>query len=154
MNLQVLRPLRKKPTVGDVFALRPAGRDFYFGRVVMVGTRVVSLPENLLIYLYDAHAAAKDDVPDLRPDRLLVAPMVTNRLPFSKGYFDVVANRPIGRGDLLPVHCFRSSTGKYFDEQKRPLRRKVEPCGELGLHSFRTIDDAVSEALGIPLAPD
>jgi hypothetical protein len=154
MNLQRLRSSRKKPVAGDIFALHPVGRDYYFGRVIMVGTRVVSLPGNLLIYLYDAHGAAKESVPDLRRDRLLVAPMVTNRLPFSKGYFEVVASRPLGKDDVLPVHCFRSSSGKYFDEQRRPLRRKVRPCGELGLHSFRTIDDAVSEALGIPLACD
>jgi hypothetical protein len=44
--------------------------------------------------------------------------------------------------------------GVCFDEFAVRLARCIEPCGQLGLHSFRTIDDAVSEALGIPLAPD
>ena len=139
---------------GDIFVLRPAGRDYYFGRVVRVGTKLVALPDNVLIYLYDAHGPAKDAIPELRRERLLVAPLVTNRLPFSKGYLEVVGSRPLAPGDVLPVHCFRASSGKYYDEHKRPLREKVEPCGELGLHSFRTIDDAVSKALGIPPSGD
>jgi hypothetical protein len=76
--------------------------------------------------------------------------MMTNTLPWSKGYFETVAHLPLSAEDVLPRHCFRSSSGKYFDEICNELPREEQPCGDWGLHSFRTIDDDVSDALGIP----
>jgi hypothetical protein len=75
---------------------------------------------------------------------------MTNTLPWSKGYFQTLENRPLGASDVLRSHCFRSSGGKYYDESCVELPGPKEPCGDWGLHSFRTIDDAVSDALGIP----
>ena len=34
------------------------------------------------------------------------------------------------------------------------IKKCIEPVGVWGLDSYRTIDDAISEALGIPLAPN
>jgi hypothetical protein len=55
--------------------------------------------------------------------------------------------------DVLPQHCFQDSRGWYFDEQGNRLHAAVEPVGQWGLHSYRTIDDEISKALGIPPAP-
>lgn len=70
------------------------------------------------------------------------------------GYFQHIENRTLSAMDRLPQHCFKNSYGLYFDQARNPLVGPVEPVGVFGLHSFRTIDDAISEALGIPLAPD
>ena len=49
---------------------------------------------------------------------------------------------------------FKSSGNQYFDEYSNKLAKPSSPIGDWGLDSYRTIDDAISEALGIPLAPD
>jgi hypothetical protein len=85
---------------------------------------------------------------------LMVPPIMTNRLPWSKGYFENVDHWPFERGDVLEQHCFRRSNGQYFDEANHELPGPVEPVGDWGLHSYRTIDDEISEALRLPLAPD
>jgi len=56
--------------------------------------------------------------------------------------------------DLVAQHCFLSAgRGRYFDEDFNELPGPVEPCGDWGLHGYRTLDDEVSDALGIPGAP-
>jgi hypothetical protein len=53
----------------------------------------------------------------------------------------------------LPVHCFYSPTWKRcFDEEGNEMP-KIEPCGQAGIESYRTIDDAISDALGIARVP-
>lgn len=85
---------------------------------------------------------------------LLVPPMITNRQPWLKGYFEALENHPVGRLDRLVQHCFRDSRGWLFDEQGTRLMSAHEPVGEWGLHSYRTVDDEISKALGMPLAKD
>ena len=83
--------------------------------------------------------------------------MMTNRLPWTKGYFEHLENRPLTPMERLPQHCFaRSWTNapQYFDELSNSLPGPTAPVGEYGLQSFRTIEDKVSEALDIPLAPE
>jgi hypothetical protein len=75
-----------------------------------------------------------------------------NRLPWSSGYFQNVAHVDLTARHRLPQHCFRDSRGRYFDEHGKKMEEPVEPVGDRGVHSFRTIDDAVSAALSIPPA--
>lgn len=79
---------------------------------------------------------------------------MTNRLLWRRGYFKTVARDALDPGVALPQHCFSSSGQRYFDEYSNELAGPIEPVGQWGLQSFRTIDDAVSRALGIELAPD
>ncbi len=52
------------------------------------------------------------------------------------------------------MHCFSDEavTGAFFDEMSNRISKPVGPVGEYGLQSFRTIDDIVSDAVGIPRA--
>lgn len=155
-NLEVFKPSRSKPRAGDVFALR-LGERFRFGRIISTEAMAGwSMPGSILIYIFRA-SSLELTMPDgelTRADNLLVAPLMTNRLPWSRGYFQTIGNRPLAPGDVLAQHCFRSSNGRYFDESARELPGPIEPCGDWGLHSYRTIDDEVSAALGIPRAPE
>jgi len=156
-NLRVLKPVRKAPRAGDLFALQLAESLFLFGRVV--STEAIagpSMPGAILIYVYRPRfdSMAVPDRSELSPSRLLVPPLMTNRLPWSRGYFETVDHWALGPGDVLPEHCFLSAArGRYFDEAGKELPGPVEPVGDYGLHSFRTIDDAVSDALGIDRVP-
>jgi hypothetical protein len=129
-------------------------RTYFFGRVVSIDAQWTgSVPpgSTVLIYVYDL-ASATAELPngeDLRPDRLLLLPMFTNRLPWSRGYFENIANVPLTSKDVLPQHCFRSPRGHYFDEHAHELPEVVEPCGRQALHSYDSIGHEVTGALGI-----
>jgi hypothetical protein len=157
-NLQVLKPSRKRLRVGDVFCLQLPDNSYLFGRVILVDRPRESapMPTANLIYVYGHRSEHKLPQPDeLSPGDLLLPPLWINRLPWSRGYFETVAHWPLHEADLLAEHCFRSAAQeKYFDQYGNDLSGSVEPCGDWGLHSYRTIDDEISAALGIDLAPD
>ena len=158
-NLRVLQPSRKATRPGDVFAMQLPDQQFVFGRVVSTEARwtpAIGAGPAILIYIYRGRSVTAD-IPDraaMSVERLLVPPIMTNRRPWSRGYFQTQGNLPLEAGDVLPSHCFLSaSRGRYFDEQGNELPEPVEPVGDHALHSFRTIDDQVSDALGIPRVP-
>jgi hypothetical protein len=157
-NLRVLVPSRKKPQAGVVFAMQVAARTYLFGRVIFteaVWTLAEGADPAILTHFY-AEPSEELALParaQLRPDRLLVSPIMTNRLPWSRGYFKRFAQVPLEPGDVLSQRCILSGAGgRYFDEQGRELPGPVEPVGDYGLHSFRTIDEQISDALGTPRA--
>jgi hypothetical protein len=155
-NLRVLRPSRKGPQAGDVFVMQLPDDRYLFGRVISTEALAgASMSGAILIYVY-RHRFDLKVVPgrsELSRERLLVSPMMTNRLPWSKGYFETVANWPLEPDDALPQHCFLSAArGRYFDEKGSELPGPTEPVGDYGVHSYRTIDDAVSAALGFDRA--
>ncbi len=74
------------------------------------------------------------------------------------GYFEHLEHRPLTAIDRLQRHCFRDYWGKYVDESGRLLAGDclaecTEPVEGFVLCSFRTLDEYVSTALGIPLSP-
>jgi hypothetical protein len=155
MNLAVLKKTRRRPVAGDIFAMLPPDNRYLFGRVVRTDANVGGFPNSNLIYIYRARSTRKDDVPFLCKNELLLPPGMTNNLPWSKGYFEFVKHEELGPDHILARHCFRDIRGWYFDEEGHRLAAPVEtPVGTWGLHSYRTIDDEVSRALGIPLADD
>lgn len=157
-NLRVLKPSRKAPRAGDVFVMQLPDDRYVFGRVMSTEAMAgASMPGAILIYVYRPRFDSTDLPPrsELSRERLLVSPMMTNRRPWSKGYFETVAHWPLEPDDVLPQHCFLSAArGRYFDEKGNELPGPIEPVGDYGLHSYRTIDDAVSAALGFDRAPD
>jgi hypothetical protein len=154
MNLTVLKKRGAPPHVGDVFALLPPDGAYLFGRVISVDANAGGFRRSNLIYIYRARSRDKTP-PLLERGDLLVPPIMTNNLPWSRGYFERVERGPLLASDVLPAHCFKDPLRDlYYDEGGRPLSAPVPPVGDLAMHSFRTIDDAVSEALGLPLAPD
>jgi hypothetical protein len=149
-NLQPLRRSRKKPEVGDVFAMLLPDEQFLFGRVIRID--VLPPMSANLIYVYSSRSSEKAEPDDLRPDRLLLPPAITNNLGWSRGRFETVARRPLAAGDVLETHCFRRQNA-YVDEYRNLLPARVEPCGISALKSYRMLDDEISDALGIPCVP-
>lgn len=152
LNLSVLTKTRRPPEVEDVFAMHLPDHGYLYGRVVSVEANPLGVGGGVLIYIYGARSQDKEAVPDLRLTQLLVPPVITNNLPWMKGYFEFVEKRPLVPEDRLQQHCFQDVRGWYFDERGRRLSRPFQPVGQWGLHSYRTIDDEIAKALGIPLA--
>ncbi|MFA1551614.1 hypothetical protein [Actinomadura chokoriensis] len=114
------------------------------------------MPGDDLIYLYGHRS--KEKVPDLgwlTVDDLLVPPKFINRQPWLRGYFENVAHAPLEDGDVLARHCFYNPAKKvYVNGRGDVLPERIEPCGFFALDSYLTLDDAISEALGVALASD
>ena len=154
-NLGILEPSRKRLRPGDVFAMEIPAGSYRFGRVVATDALVGPFPNCVLIYVFGAESKSKEppDPAVLRPENLLVPPLMTNLLPWSRGYFETLENRTLQPGEVLDRHCFAHDNGRYYDEYNNELPGPLPPVGQRVLHSFRTIDDEISKAIGIPLAP-
>lgn len=155
-NLRVLEPTRRRPLVGDIFAGELLDGRWIFGRVVRTDAEALGPGGGayVLVYIYDSPSESVDIRPPLTPDRLLIPPEMVNRRPWTRGYFRTIENRPIGREDTLPQHCFIADSGLYRDEYGATLTGPSDPVGQFGLGNERTLDDKISLALGIPLASD
>lgn len=152
-----LRPLgRSKPPErpGEIFVLSVHEHEYYWGKVISLDA-YIGFEGVILAYIYDTKSDSTDPIPKLSPDVLLIPPFAINDLPWNLGYFYTVGCQPLTPDDVLNQHCFYSLNQKqYFDERRNRLEKRVEPCGAWSLASYRTIDDEVSRALGIPLAPE
>ena len=161
-NLQVLTPRRSPPKRGDLFVMKLPSERYLFGRVILADVPQARgpMPGANLIYIYNHQSLSiESDPAQLRPGRLLIPPVWTNSLPWTKGYFQTIDNSELGDFDVLRQHCFfraslsPAAAGKFVDESGKELKHKSEPCGEWGLASYRWIDDHVSDALGIQRTP-
>ena len=154
-NFQKLKVSRGWPEPGDVFCMLMPDGLYLFGRVVRIAKQSEGMmPDARLVYIYDVRSTdVEPPLKDLVPGRLLIPPVFTNRLAWTKGYWQKVAHIELGAEDLLRQHCFRRFDGVLFDESGNRLGTRSEPCGEWAQVSYRGIDDLVSEALGLPLAP-
>ena len=160
-NFDVLQPSRKKLAPGDVFVMRYRELGYIFGRVIdvdMSGHPHSPLPGCNLIYIYDVRSPrAELDGIELRRDRLLVAPLFVNRLPWSRGYFQTIARGDLAASDILDRHCYDASFQHrmlFVGDNYTELDEVFEPCGVWGVHSYLTVDYEVSAALGLPPPTD
>ncbi len=148
---------RKRLRPGDIFVVKPRGRDYLFGRVVDVDAHALQIGGAILIYVYDAWSTSKLEIPPLSRDRLLIPPVMLNRLGWSRGFMETVEHRPLDPDEVLPVHCFVShiyaAGPRYFNERHEERPGPVEPVGTAGLASYRWLDDEISRTIGLPLAP-
>lgn len=152
-NLRVLKPSRKKPQPGDIFAMQPADELFLFGQVVLADF-YGPMPSSYLIYVYDKRSTTRDpDLRELTPDGLLIPPIFINKMPWTKGYFETVAHRDLAT-QVLQQHRFRDWNGKVVDENGVTCTDTTDLVGQYALSSYRWLDDHVSDALGIPKVPE
>ncbi len=154
-NMRVLKRSRKRPRVGDVFAFQILDGKYHWGRVVSVSAKVGGFDNCLLVYIYRTATDTTEKIPNLRTTDLLLGPVATNAQPWSRGYFQFVENQKLDLVDLLQTHCFKAfNSDKFFDDRGDEVSEICEPVGEFGLDSYLSIDDKVSEALGLQLAPE
>lgn len=155
MNLRVLKKSRHIPQAGDIFVMQLPDTHYLFGRVINTNAKIGPMENCILIYIYDTQMNTPYPIPCFIDSKLLVPPMMTNRLPWTKGYFMHLEHRILEKKETLGQHCFLDDIRNcYRDEYGNKIKKCIEPVGVWGLDSYRTIDDAISEALGIPLAPN
>ena len=161
-NLRILRKSRKREP-GDVFTYQLSDLRFGFGLLVrddalFEGDDPVEGPTGMyLIYIYNAFADSSLTVPSLTKDNLLLPPLLTDRTPWTHGYFERIAHWPLTSEVCFNRHCFFDRTyskPSYFDEYGRRLPKRFEPCGDFWIHSCFTIDQDICKALGLRVNDD
>ncbi|WP_407319893.1 immunity 26/phosphotriesterase HocA family protein [Isoptericola halotolerans] len=154
-NLKVLKPSRKKVRRGDMFRMQLPDNTYLFGRVIGTpeDTDAPLIGPIYFIYIY-SYRSTTGELPEpghLSPSALLIAPVFTNRLAWTDGVFETIWSAMLTDEDKLNQHCFwTSNPDRYYDEFGNELAERSEPCALLGVTSYRTIDDRISKALGIP----
>lgn len=150
-RFEKLRPSRNALKAGDVFTFK-LGDVFYFGRIICTDALVGRIPDGILTYIYSTPAKEKTSLPELRLDKLLIPPLVTEMRPWREGYFEVVGNIPLTPRDILAVHCFYDdsrSPAVYYDEYARVIPSRCEPCGRFSVTFLNGIEYQVMQALGL-----
>ena len=149
-NFQMLKRTRRAPESGDVFAFQHKlfPDKYFFGRVAATDTRLGNLDGGvILIYVYRTSAPSKSSVPLLKVVDLLVPPIGTNKIPWTSGYFELVATGENGPQDLLSQHCFADGRGSFVDEYGVRLAEPIGPIGFYGLSGLLSIDNQITKAL-------
>ena len=156
-ELQVILPYRKGLKAGDIFAMKFDDDFFVHGRVIRVDAYWTPSGESAglanLIYTYKqiAHSAYGYSTENMTVNDLLIPPVMTNRLGWSRGYFHTVANVPFTQDDVLPRHVFEKggSRNQFFDDSGQEVDGWDGPIGMYGLASFRAIQQMTLDALGL-----
>lgn len=107
-----------------------------------------------LVYIYSDVYPSIEAVEELSPSDLLIPPLLTNNLAWSRGYFQQIPNETVVKfPPSLPVHGFlHLRTGQTYDENGKVIDSAPADSGEFVLQSYLTIDDRISDALGIQRA--
>ncbi|WP_420000734.1 Imm26 family immunity protein [Asticcacaulis excentricus] len=156
-NFQFIRRNRKPLAVGDVFALQLPGGKYLHGCIIICGAKTGPMPGANLLYIYkDQSDDIEPKFENLRPHNLLIPPVWTNRMAWTRGYFVPVGRMEVTSSQRLRSHCFWSVARKrYLSETgvrcswlQRVLNTKFR--GSWGLTSYLGIDDCISEAIGLP----
>lgn len=151
VNMKQFTPSRRPPRVGDIFAYQMPDRLFRFGRIVRTDALMGGMPDCLLLYLYRTPSPSMDDRPELRTTDLLLPPIATNRLGWSRGYFKTIERAEMKPGDYLDAHVFMvlgTDPPIYCDEYGNDVPPPKEKCGTWALSSYAGIDKRVSRVLG------
>ncbi|WP_137223009.1 Imm26 family immunity protein [Shewanella sp. MEBiC00475] len=146
---------KKRLKVGDVFRLEYPDNKFIFGRVMTLDSEVGGFPDCIKIHIYNIISEQSELPKDLIQSSLLVAPVFVNKLGFSRGYMPVIGNIPVESSQNIDGACYLSVFPKccHVDEAGNQVEEN-ELEGVWGLGNYRTMDDSISKALGIPEAPD
>ena len=153
-NLRVLHPSRARRRAGDIFVAQVRDGELLFARLISTAAEVFSGVSCNLLYVYQDTSTSESELPALSKERLLIAPQLLNQKPWTLGYLKRVGHEILGEDDVLSKHRFRDVSGRLRDEKGTEVGDPAEPCGQFGVGNHRTLDDAISEALGIELALD
>lgn len=144
-----------RPKTGDIFIVR-AGEFTCPGRVVDTEASIGPMKGTIVAYIFqpvDETWTPEADTSALHVNQLLIAPFFINQKPWSYKLVKRLAQREFQPGERLEQHCFDNGRGGYFDEHSNPLNGPTEPVGTWALMSYRTLDDRISMALGLPRVP-
>ena len=154
-NLVVLQKSRKKLRPGDIFVQKFSILDKYiWGRVISTTADAGPFGLKNLIYIYHVLTTDIDDIPELKKNNLLIPPLLTNRLGWSRGYYKTIANMPLTQDDVYQPHCFHFfSMNQYRDENAMVMDKPCPPVGSWAMTGYIAIEAEICRTLNLPFDP-
>lgn len=160
-NLQKLKPTRRHPEIGDVFAANVLGESWVLGRVI--DNRACHFgKDNLLLYFYKMRVESPEAAKTPILPTLLVPPIITSAAVWRMGAFKVIRNAPLQDGEVLRQHFFMANApfvepasleAIFWDQYRHEIKdrpREGDYWSGAGVSNLKSIDDKLSGALGIP----
>lgn len=156
INLEIQRRAKKPAVDGDVFSLRLKGGKYLYG--VVINGKVPMLDwVGVLVYIYKFESTDRIVPPkeSIGTKQLLIPPVILDPACWRTGVVETFHHFDLESVPRLAKHCFWDVVDEqYVDELGNSVPRKSDPCGTYGIAPPRGLDNDVSRALGIPLAPD
>ena len=151
-NLRIQRPYRKRLYPGDVFSLQYGDSRFLFGRIVAVDVAFGGFDRGCIgVHIYRAESTSTTLPQGLIESDLLIAPHYVNRLGFSRGYMPVIGSIPLCAADNRTDVCYRDAIrDQMVDDSGSPVDQPRRFIGRFGMGNYETLDEAISQALGLP----
>jgi hypothetical protein len=149
-NMILMEPYKKKLNVGDIFVIKYSN-SYFFGRVGDIYNP--GKHQLYVVYVYNNSSSSINIIPELDKNFLLVKPCIINRLGFSRGYLKVVDNLPIDDKNGFPILSYTDGR-YYYNSLNYKIRKPQGFIVKLSFGNYRTLDDEISNKIGIPLAPD
>lgn len=141
---------RKHPKEGDIFWVQPLMNMYYYGKVIQTQIQSIdSLVNGMnLIFLYDKRATDHSILEDLSDAGFLIPPVIINKLPWSRGYFETIGSVPVTERDRSMSYGFWSFLKKRFvDVQGMPLANQPQYWSDYGLASYAIVGGKIQAAL-------
>ncbi len=152
--LDVLRKTRTEPTPGDLFAVKVKGRGYFCGAVVKTGVNAgFGGNIGILVYIYGKEYREKEMAPPaLNRKDLLIPPLMVNRQPWTKGFFERMGHIEISELAPYDFHCFRNVRNQIVNEYGETMKKCTgRPIGQYGLASYGAVSREIAAKLGISL---
>lgn len=153
-----MTPSRKRLREGDVFRLQPLVGTFYCGKVIQleVESRNGFVNGMNLVFIYDRRMEGRTIPGDLNAASLLIPPVIINRLPWFRGYFETIGNQPVTEEERGRSFGFWDVPRKRFvDVSGKPLAEKPLCWSDYGLADYALVGTLVQRALKAQrLAPE
>lgn len=135
-----------------MFAMHLTDGQYLFGRVVATDATVSGGAKLNLVYVFKYRSRTMSPPRHLSAKDLLIAPEITNRQGWLKGYWQTIESRAFEEGERLAVHCFFDETnGRYVDEYGKRLAGRKKPSASLGVAQYHGIGYSASKKLGLPM---
>ena len=141
---------RKYPKEGDIFLVQPFLNVYYYGKVIQ--TQIQSGDSFVngmnLIFIYDKCTGDQSIPEDLNDADFLISPIIINKLPWSRGYFETIGNVQVTEREKSRSYGFWSFQKKMFvDVEGMPLAYKPRYWSYYGLASYAVVGDKIQTAL-------
>lgn len=159
MNLHLIpiKVSRKKPKTGDIFVVQPIENIYYYGKVICEKNngKYELIKDFPLIYIYNNYST-KIELPDKLTD-ILVAPIITNYGPWTKGYFYTIGNIPITDEEKqmdcgfkdFPITDFKNENPFFRNIYGERIDYEPQFSTSFGLCSYKGVNFEICKALGI-----
>lgn len=120
-KLIVMKKSRKTPCEGDVFCIQPLKGIFYFGKVIKSNIENPDIHGHTLIFIYDIYSSDKNTMFNFENKELLIPPIIVNKQPWIKGYFETLYNTSVLEYEKKLDYGFLNVLKNIIKEEKEYL---------------------------------